>query len=70
MKFCDNLFKTNRRCSHSKYDAADLLFDKLVLLHRTSLCSVILTVKSIRTEDKNVVSKHKKCDMTRVTDKY
>ena len=57
-------------CLKRIVDAADLLFDKLVMLHRTSLCSVILTVKSVSTEDKKVVSKHKKCDMTRVTDKY
>ena len=39
-------------CLKRNVDAAELLFDKLVLLYRTSLCFVMLAVKSIRRKTK------------------
>ena len=37
-----------------------MLFDKLGLLYRTSLCFVMLAVKSIRRKTNKLVSKHTK----------
>ena len=54
-------------CLKRNVDAADLLFVKLVLLYRTSLCFVMLAVKSIRRKTNKLVSKHTKQESYRYT---